>query len=99
MKKMDFLMSLAMIANVVVGILSWHWAMIGVFAVVHAAMRYAYLRQENTTDDAPAQELQRIQAAMPLLRHVATWLAAVILAAILYGMGWLVMFFVGWVMR
>lgn len=94
---MNILMNLALLANVVVGILSVHWAVIGVFAVVHALMRYAYIRQENA-DSAQAEELQRIQAAMPLIRHIATWVTAVILAAILYGLGRLAMYLVSLVM-
>lgn len=89
MKFLGILGNLFFIANVVVGIIPLHWAIIGIFAIIHSILRHFYIKAElQIAQGQAAEELNKIQAAMPAVRHVATIISSVVVAVILYGVGY-----------
>lgn len=85
-KLLSLLSNLAILANLVVGFLQIHWAIIPVFVVVHAVLRLAYLKAESQT---AAQDPNATQTtiAPPMVRNIASVITAVILAAVVYWLG------------
>lgn len=85
-KLLSLLSNLAILANLVVGFLQIHWAIIPVFVVVHAVLRLAYLKAESQT---AAQDPNATQTtiAPPMVRNIASVITAVILAVVVYWLG------------
>lgn len=91
-KLFSLLSNVAILVNLVVGFLQIHWAVILVFAGVHALLRLGYLkaeselvvRDENTTQTS---------IAPPVVRNIASVITAVILALATYWIGYGVAFF------
>lgn len=85
-KLLSLLSNLAILANLVVGFLQIHWAIILVFVVVHAVLRLAYLKAESQT---AAQDPNATQTtiAPPMVRNIASVITAVILAVVVYWLG------------
>ncbi|QMT31165.1 hypothetical protein [Alysiella filiformis] len=88
MKYLNILGNALFISNVVVGILQIHWAIIALFAVLHMVARHLYIQAELKAAQGQDEELNKIQAAMPAVRHAATVVSSIVVAAILYGLGY-----------
>lgn len=92
-KLFSLLSNIAILANLIVGFLQVHWAVIVVFIAVHAMLRLSYIkaqseqmvRDKNTTQTS---------IAPPVVRHIASVITAVILAVLIYWVGYGVAYFV-----
>ncbi|MDI4498095.1 hypothetical protein E6P70_04455 [Moraxella nonliquefaciens] len=71
-----------------------HWAVIAVFVVIHAVLRLGYLKaeSENAVRD---ENTTQTSIAPPVVRHIAIVITAVILAVLIYWVGYGVAYFVG----
>ncbi|MDK4679326.1 hypothetical protein QDY71_05245 [Kingella negevensis] len=98
LKMIDWVGNGLFVLNVIAGIVPLHWAVIFAFAVCHAFLRLAYLKVEQDVQ-GKAEELKKIQAAMPLVRYIATLISSVIMAGILYGIGYGVQYLVQMVLH
>ncbi|MCG7656089.1 hypothetical protein [Wielerella bovis] len=97
LKTINFMGTLLTIVGVAVGILQLHWASIFVLAIGLLLVRQAYVKAEQNAQ-GKAEELNKIQAAMPAVRNFATLISSVIMAAILYGVGYGVRYLVNMVL-
>lgn len=89
MKILSILGNALFLGNVVVGMIPVHWAIIIVFALLHSVARHFYIQAElKNAQGQAAEELNKIQAAMPAVRHAATVVSSLVVAAILYGVGY-----------
>lgn len=66
-KLYNLLINLAILANLVVGFLQIHWAVIIVFVVIHAVLRLAYLNAES---ELAAHQDNATKTSSPLLPFV-----------------------------
>lgn len=91
-KLFSLLSNLAILANLVVGFLQIHWAIILVFAGVHTVLRLAYLKAES---QATAHDPNATQTtiAPPMVRNIASVITAIILAVATYWLGYGVAYF------
>lgn len=93
-KLFSLLSNIAILANLIVGFLQVYWAVIVVFIAVHAMLRLGYIkaqseqmvRDKNTTQTS---------IAPPVVHHIASVITAVILAVLIYWVGYGVAYFVG----
>lgn len=92
-KILSLLSNLAILANLVVGFLQIHWAVIAVFIVVHAVLRLGYLKAESELA-VHDENATRTSIAPPVVRNIASVITAVILAAATYWIGYGVAYFV-----
>lgn len=84
-KLLSVLSNLAIFANLVVGFLRIHWMIIIVFIVIHAILRLSYLKAQNEL--VISQNTTQTTIAPPVIRNIASIITAVILAIIIYGLG------------
>lgn len=84
--------NLLVLANLVVGFLKFHWALIAVFIVLHAVVRLGYLSAQEAQDNPNAT---KTSIAPPMVKNIATILSAVILAGLLYAIGYGIAWAVG----
>lgn len=98
LKTINFMGTLLTIVGVAVGILQLHWASIFVLAIGLLLVRQAYVKAEQNAQ-GKAEELNKIQAAMPAVRNFATLISSVIMAAVLYGVGYGVRYLVNMVLK
>lgn len=92
-KLFSLLSNLAILANLAVGFLQIHWAVIVIFVGVHTALRLNYLKAESqmTTQDPNATQTT---IAPPMVRNIASVITAIILAVVTYWLGYGVAYFV-----
>lgn len=84
-KIINALSNISLVLNLVVGALQLHWASIAVFVIAHTVLRMAYVKLEdeaiqNQTDEMPPAQPQGV-------RNVATVVTMLIMANILYWLG------------
>lgn len=82
MNKLQFIniiANLLIVLNIVLGFMQIHWAVIGLFVVLHAVCRMTYLKAESAT---PQNTI-----APPMIRTIASVITAIILAVALYWLG------------
>lgn len=93
-KLISLVSNLLILANVLVGFFKIHWAIIALFVVLHAVCRIAYLKASK---DATAIDPNKTQTtiAPPIIMNIASVITAVILAVILYFIGFGVAHLVG----
>lgn len=82
-KLFNLLYNLAILANVAVGFFKIHWAIIVVFVVIHAMLRFGYLNAQSQATDSTTQTV----IAPPLIRNIASVITAIIVAGVAYGVG------------
>lgn len=85
-KIISLLSNLLILANVFVGFFQIHWAIIALFIVLHSVARLAYLKAESETQ-AHNPEKTQTSIAPPMVRNIASVITAVILAVVLYFVG------------
>lgn len=90
-KIISLLSNIAILANLVVGFLQIHWAVIPIFIIIHAVLRLAYLKAESqaTPSDNPTPSI-----APPAIKNIASVITAVILALLIYWIGYGVAYFI-----
>lgn len=85
-KRINAFSNISLLLNLVVGVLQVHWASIAVFVIAHTVLRMAYIKLEDEamiqhqTDDMPPVQPQSV-------RNVATVVTMLIMANILYWLG------------
>lgn len=86
-KLIHLLSNIAILSNLVVGFLQIHWAIIIVFIIIHTLLRLAYVKADrhNTTQN---------NIAPPAITTIASVITAVILALVIYGIGYGMAFFI-----
>ncbi len=84
-KMLSLLSNLLIIANLVVGFLQLHWAIIALFVILHAGCRMAFLQADSAPVDDNATQTT---IAPPMIRNVASIITAVILAVVVYWLGY-----------
>ena len=87
-KLFSLLSNIAILANLIVGFLQVHWVVIVVFIAVHAMLRLGYIK-------AQSEQMVRDKNTTPVVRHIASVITAVILAVLIYWVGYGVAYFVG----
>lgn len=92
-KLYNLLINVAILANLVVGFLQVHWAVIIVFIIIHAVLRLAYLNAESKIA-AQQENMTKTSIAPPAIRHIASVVTAMILAVAIYAIGYGVAYFV-----
>lgn len=87
LKTINLIGNIFLILNLVVGLLQIHWAAVIVFAIIHTVIRMMYLKteQQNRTVDP---ERQRTVTAPPAIRNFATVISGIVMAAIIYAIGY-----------
>lgn len=84
-KLISLLSNIAILTNLVVGFLNIHWVVIGVFIVIHASLRLAYITAENQANHNPNAATS---IAPPAIRNIASVITAIILAVVVYAIGY-----------
>lgn len=85
-KIISLISNILILANVFVGFFKIHWAIIALFIVLHAIARLAYLKAESESQiHDPAKTQTAI--APPMVRNIASVITAVVLAVVLYWLG------------
>lgn len=85
-KMINALSNVSLVANFVVGAIQLHWACIVVFVIIHTVLRMSYVKLEdeamraNASEDMPPAQPQTI-------RKVATIVTMLVMANILYWLG------------
>lgn len=82
-KLFNLLYNLAILANLAVGFFKIHWAIIVVFVMIHAVLRFGYLNAQSQAHDGTTQTT----IAPPLIRNIASVITAIIVAGVAYGIG------------
>lgn len=82
-KLFNLLYNLAILANLAVGFFKIHWAIIVVFVMIHAMLRFGYLNAQSQANDGTTQTV----IAPPLIRNIASVITAIIMAGVAYGIG------------
>lgn len=82
-KLFNLLYNLAILANLAVGFFKIHWAIVVVFVVIHAVLRFGYLNAQSQAHDSATQTT----IAPPLIRNIASVITAIIVAGVAYGIG------------
>lgn len=85
-KLISLISNLLILANVAVGFFKIHWAIIVLFIALHAFTRMAYLKAESESVITDPSKTQT-SIAPPMVRNIASVITAVILAVVLYWLG------------
>lgn len=85
-KIISLVSNIAILINLAVGFFGIHWLVIAAFIVVHALLRMAYLKAESDTQVINPDQTQTT-IAPPMVRNIASVITAVILAVVLYWLG------------
>ena len=73
--------------NLVVGVLQIHWAVVIVFAIIHTVIRLMYLKAEQQSRTIHPNTQQTV-VAPPAIRNFATVMSGIVMAAIIYAIGY-----------
>lgn len=87
LKTINFISMLLLALNLVAGILQIHWAVIAVFAVLHAVTRMQYVTAETQLHQAQNPEATQTTIAPPVIKNVASVISAILMAVVLYWLG------------
>lgn len=85
-KLISLFSNLLIIVNIFVGFFKIHWAIILLFIILHAISRMAYLKAESENQTIDSTKTQT-SIAPPMVRNIASIITAIILAGLLYGIG------------
>lgn len=91
LKTINLIGNICLFLNLVVGLLQLHWTVIIVFAIIHTIVRMMYLKAEqNQTIDPNAQssDIQKTVVAPPAIRNFASVISGVVMAGIIYAVGY-----------
>lgn len=83
-KWLSLLSNVIVLANFVAGVIQLHWAIIGLFIVLHAGCRIAFLGSQSVHTDTT---ITQTTIAPPMIRKIASIITAVILAVVIYWLG------------
>lgn len=86
-KLINLIGNIFLVLNLVAGLLWLHWAVVIVFAVIHAVVRLQYLKAEQNTQLNNGEATQT-SIAPPMIRNFASVVTAVIMATIIYAVGY-----------
>lgn len=90
-KALSIFSNLLILANLVVGFMQVHWAVILLFIVAHAITRQAYLKATATSHTGATATT----IAPPVIKTIASVITAIVLAIVLYWLGYGVAHFLG----
>ena len=87
-KLINLLGNIFLVLNLVAGLLWLHWAVIILFAVIHSVIRLMYLKAEQNAQLNQTSDIQRTVTAPPAIRNFATVISGIVMAAIIYAVGY-----------
>lgn len=85
-KLISLISNLLILANVAVGFFKIHWVIIVLFIALHTFARMAYLKAESESVITDPNKTAT-SIAPPMVRNIASVITAVILAVVLYWLG------------
>lgn len=83
-KRINRLSNISLLLNLISGLLQLHWACIGIFVIAHTLLRMAYIKLE---DDAVQHNNEPPPSQPKSVRNVATVVTMLVMASILYWLG------------
>lgn len=78
--------NVAILVNLGIGFFGVHWLIIALFIAIHAFLRMAYLKADSEAQVIDPNQTQTT-IAPPLVRNIASVITAVLLAVVLYWLG------------
>ncbi|MFW2176363.1 MULTISPECIES: hypothetical protein [unclassified Moraxella] len=87
LKTINLIGNILLALNLIAGLLWLHWAVVIVFAVLHTLVRLQYLKAEQQLQAQNADTTQT-SIAPPMIRNVASVISAVIMAGLIYAVGY-----------
>lgn len=87
LKTINLIGNIFLLLNLIVGLLHIHWAVIILFAIIHTVIRMMYLKAEQQTQPTDA-DIQRTVTAPPAIRNFASVISGVVMAGIIYAIGY-----------
>lgn len=90
-KMLSIFANLLLLANLVVGFMQIHWLVILLFVLAHAITRHAYLKATPQNQTGATSTT----IAPPVIKTVASIITAVILAVVVYWLGYGIAYLLG----
>lgn len=87
LKTINLIGNIFLLLNLIVGLLHIHWAVIILFAIIHTVIRMMYLKAEQHAQ-ANNPDVTKTNIAPPMIRNAASVISAVIMAGIIYAIGY-----------